>query len=109
MEQGSPCGTFPHGITSLGRVINPRARSRAETFGSPQQMVVFSGKPTNARGMETNPVPPASGGTHLAILHIEGYHSAPSSHRTRTPLYASARETVLRGGIRTRITDMAYW
>ena len=109
MEQGSPCGRFPPWLVYLGVVIHPRASSRAETFGSPQQMVVFSGTPTNGRAMDTNSLPPASGGPHLAILYIEGYHCTPSSPRTRTPLYASARETVLRGGIRTRITTMAYW
>jgi len=109
MEQGSPCGRFPPWLVYLGVVIHPRASSRAETFGSPQQMVVFSGTPTNGLGLETNSLPPTSGYHHLAILHIEGYQPTRSLHRTRTPLYASARETVLRGGIRTRITAMAYW
>ena len=61
MKQGSPCGTFPHGITLLGVVIGPRARSRGETFGSQQQMVVFSGALHQPRVMDTNSLPPASG------------------------------------------------
>ena len=93
----------------LGVVIGPRARSRGETFGSQQQMVAFSGAPNQPRAIDTNSLPAASGGTHLAILHIEGSHRTRSLPRTGTPLYASARKTVLRDGIRTRITAMAYW
>ena len=109
MKQGSPCGTVPPKITLLGVVIGPRARSRGETFGSQQQMVAFSGAPNQPRAMDTNSLPPTSGGPHLAILHIEGSHSTTSLPRTSTPLYASARKTVLRDGIRTRITAMPYW
>ena len=55
MKQGSPCGTFNPGITLLGVVIGPRARSRGETFGSQQQLMpaiaskwwYFQVRPTN--------------------------------------------------------------
>lgn len=93
----------------LGCCDSPTRPLSAETFGSPQQMVVYSAVPHQPRAVDTKPLPAGSGGTRLAILHIEGYHCTRSLPRTSTPLYASARETVLRGGIRTRITTMAYW
>ena len=54
MKQGSPCGTFTPGITLLGVVIRPRARSRGETFGSQQQMVALSGAPNQPRALPCN-------------------------------------------------------